>query len=83
MLEGVSMVHLRDVRPAPDQTVGLRLVAFADRLYDSAIPVVVSGEPLPTLFTEEMLNGGYRKKYLRAISRLTALARDAAKVGQE
>jgi len=82
MLEGVSMVHLRDVRPAPDQTVGLRLVAFADRLYDSAIPVVVSGEPLPTLFTEEMLNGGYRKKYLRAISRLTALARDAAKVGQ-
>lgn len=82
MLEGVSMVHLRDVHPAPDQTVGLRLVAFADRLYDSAIPVVVSGEPLPTLFTEEMLNGGYRKKYLRAISRLTALARDAAKVGQ-
>ncbi|MDT7725062.1 MAG: cell division protein ZapE [Actinomycetota bacterium] len=82
MLEGVSMVHLRDVRPAPDQTVGLRLVALADRLYDSAIPVVVSGEPLPTLFTEEMLNGGYRKKYLRAISRLTALARDAAKVGQ-
>jgi cell division protein ZapE len=24
-----------------------------------------------------MLNGGYRKKYFRAISRLTALARDA------
>jgi len=24
-----------------------------------------------------MLAGGYRKKYLRAISRLTALARDA------
>jgi cell division protein ZapE len=23
-----------------------------------------------------MLNGGYRKKYFRAISRLTALARD-------
>jgi cell division protein ZapE len=82
LLEGVSMVHLRDVHPAPDQTVGLRLVAFADRLYDSAIPVVVSGEPLPTLFTEEMLNGGYRKKYLRAISRLTALARDAAKAGR-
>jgi cell division protein ZapE len=78
MLAGVSMVHLRDVHPAGDQSVGLRLVAFADRLYDSAIPVVVSGEPLPALFTEEMVNGGYRKKYLRAISRLTALARDAA-----
>ena len=29
------------------------------------------------LFSEEMLKGGYRKKYFRAISRLTALARDA------
>lgn len=77
LLDGVPMVHLRGVHPAEDQSVGLRLVAFADRLYDSAIPVVVSGEPLPTLFTEEMVNGGYRKKYLRAISRLTALARDA------
>jgi cell division protein ZapE len=79
LLDGVSMVHLRDVHPAGDQNVGLRLVAFADRLYDAAIPVVVSGAPLSTLFTDEMVNGGYRKKYLRAISRLTALARDAAK----
>jgi cell division protein ZapE len=78
MIEGVSLVHLRHVRPAGDQNVGLRLVALADRLYDSAIPVVVSGSPLPELFTEEMVNGGYRKKYLRAVSRLTALARDAA-----
>ena len=78
MIEGVSMVHLRHVRPAGDQNVGLRLVALADRLYDSAIPVVVSGSSLPELFTEEMVNGGYRKKYLRAVSRLTALARDAA-----
>jgi cell division protein ZapE len=78
LLDGVTRVHLRGVRPAPDQTVGLRLVAFADRLYDRAIPVVVSGEPLTALFPEEMLNGGYRKKYLRAVSRLTALARDAA-----
>ncbi|CAM5600069.1 Cell division protein ZapE OS=Streptomyces rochei OX=1928 GN=zapE PE=4 SV=1 [Streptomyces rochei] len=27
-----------------------------------------------------MLKGGYRKKYFRAISRLTALARDAARL---
>jgi cell division protein ZapE len=71
-------VHLRGVHPAPDQNVALRLVALADRLYDRAIPVVVSGDPLPSLFTEEMVDGGYRKKYLRAVSRLTALARDAA-----
>jgi cell division protein ZapE len=77
LVDGVSLVHLRDVRPAPDQNVALRLVAFADRLYDRAVPVLASGQPLSALFTEEMLQGGYRKKYLRAISRLTALAREA------
>ncbi|ANN16733.1 ATPase [Amycolatopsis orientalis] len=77
LLDGVTRVHLRDIHPVPDQNVGLRMVAFADRLYDRAIPLVVSGEPVPLLFTEEMVNGGYRKKYLRAVSRLTALARDA------
>ncbi|AIJ24817.1 cell division protein ZapE [Amycolatopsis methanolica] len=80
LVDGVSVVHIRGVRPAPDQNVALRLVAFADRLYDRAIPVVVSGGSLGELFTEEMLQGGYRKKYLRAVSRLTALARDAASV---
>ncbi|NIJ12658.1 cell division protein ZapE [Saccharomonospora amisosensis] len=77
LVDGVSAVHLRGVRPAADQAIALRLVAFADRLYDRAIPVLTSGAPLDTLFTEEMLAGGYRKKYLRALSRLTALARDA------
>ncbi|TVT06311.1 cell division protein ZapE [Amycolatopsis bartoniae] len=78
LVDGVPLVHLRGVHPAPDQNVALRLVAFADRLYDRAIPVLASGQPLSQLFTEEMLQGGYRKKYLRAVSRLTALARDAS-----
>jgi cell division protein ZapE len=82
LLDGVSRVHLRGVHPAPDQNVALRLVAFADRLYDRAIPVLVSGRPVSELFTDEMVQGGYRKKYLRAVSRLTALARDAAPVGK-
>ncbi|KMS82148.1 ATPase [Streptomyces regensis] len=77
LVDGVSAVHLRGVRPAEDQAIALRLVAFADRLYDRAIPVLVSGGSLDALFTPEMLAGGYRKKYLRAVSRLTALARDA------
>ncbi|MHA6799119.1 cell division protein ZapE [Bounagaea algeriensis] len=76
LVGGATAVHLRNVRSAPNQDVALRLVAFADRLYDRAIPVRVSGQPLSSLFTEEMLRGGYRKKYLRALSRLTALARD-------
>ncbi|GAB2841503.1 cell division protein ZapE [Lentzea nigeriaca] len=75
LLDGVTAVHLKDVKPAPDQNVGLRLVAFGDRLYDRDIPVAVSGQPLSELFTDEMLRGGYRKKYLRAVSRLVALSR--------
>jgi cell division protein ZapE len=77
LVDGVPAVYLRGVRAAPDQDVALRLVSLADRLYDRAIPVAVSGQPLSALFTEEMLRGGYRKKYLRALSRLVALSREA------
>ena len=77
MLDGVSLVGLQGIRAVSDQNVALRLVVLADRLYDRAVPVVTSGVPLDRLFTEELLMGGYRKKYRRAISRLTALAREA------
>lgn len=79
MVADVEEVYLRGVHAAPDQGVALRLVALADRLYDRAVPVRVSGDGLSSLFTDEMLAGGYRKKYLRALSRLTALSRDLAK----
>jgi cell division protein ZapE len=78
LLDGVRAVHLRGVGTVTDQSVGLRVVVLADRLYDRAIPVVASGVAFGELFAAEALAGGYRKKYLRAISRLSALARDAA-----
>ncbi|SOD63878.1 cell division protein ZapE [Streptomyces zhaozhouensis] len=77
LCDGVGMVCLTDVRPVPDQATALRLVVLADRLYDREVPVLASGQPFDRLFSEEMRRGGYRKKYFRAISRLTALARDA------
>ncbi|MGW5123432.1 cell division protein ZapE [Streptomyces sp. NPDC004069] len=77
LTDGLAAVCLTDVRPVPDQSTALRLVVLADRLYDREVPVLASGLPFDRLFSEEMLNGGYRKKYFRAISRLTALARDA------
>ncbi|WP_189188398.1 cell division protein ZapE [Streptomyces albiflavescens] len=77
LTDGVAAVCLTDVQPVPDQSTALRLVVLADRLYDREVPVLASGMPFDKLFSEEMLNGGYRKKYFRAISRLTALARDA------
>lgn len=77
LTDGLEAVCLTDVQPVPDQSTALRLVVLADRLYDREVPVLASGMPFDRLFSEEMLNGGYRKKYFRAISRLTALARDA------
>ncbi|MEV8567484.1 cell division protein ZapE [Streptomyces sp. NPDC051322] len=77
LTEGIEAVCLTGVQPVADQSTALRLVVLADRLYDREVPVLASGLPFDQLFSEEMLNGGYRKKYFRAISRLTALARDA------
>ena len=76
LLNGVSAVGFMNVEPVTDQATALRLVVLADRLYDRDIPVLASGINLDELFSAEMLKGGYRKKYFRAISRLVALARE-------
>jgi cell division protein ZapE len=77
LVDDVTLVGLTGVHPVDDQAAALRLVVLADRLYDRDVPVLASGVPLDRLFPEELLQGGYRKKYLRAVSRLTALARQA------
>lgn len=78
LVDGVEAVLIDGVYTLSDQSAALRLVVLADRLYDRDIPVVTSGVPLDQLFAPELLAGGYRKKYKRAISRLTALAREGA-----
>ncbi|MGH3312089.1 MAG: cell division protein ZapE [Streptomyces sp.] len=76
LADGIGALCVTGVTPVPDQSTALRLVVLADRLYDREVPVLAAGTPFDQLFSEEMLRGGYRKKYFRAISRLTALARD-------
>jgi cell division protein ZapE len=76
MLDGVRVVCLEDVRTLDDQAAALRLVVLADRMYDRDLPIVASGVALDELFAPTLLEGGYRKKYFRAISRLVALARE-------
>ena len=76
LLDGVTAVHFTDVRTLTDQVEALRTVVLVDRLYDRDIPVRASGISLERLFSEEMLRGGYRKKYRRALSRIVALARE-------
>jgi cell division protein ZapE len=73
LIDGVAAVFITGVHPIDDQNVALRLVSLTDRLYDAGIPVVASGAKLDTIFSAEMLAGGFRKKYLRATSRLLAL----------
>lgn len=77
MLEGVDAVVWRNVHTITEQSVALRFVVLADRLYDKDVPILASGVSLDALFTPEMMSGGYQKKYFRAVSRLTALAREA------
>jgi cell division protein ZapE len=72
-MDGLAAIGLTDVHPFANQTDALRFVAFVDRLYDAQVRIAAEGTPLDQVFPEDMLAGGYRKKYLRAVSRLIAL----------
>jgi cell division protein ZapE len=79
LIDGVTEIFLTGAHRIDDQNVALRLVALTDRLYDVGIPVAASGEKLDAIFSADMLAGGFRKKYLRATSRLLALTAAAHK----
>ncbi len=74
MLDGIGLVAFTHVHPLNDQSTGLRFVVLVDRLYDRDVPVLLGGSGLDGLFSDDMLKGGYRKKYYRALSRLGSLA---------
>lgn len=82
LIEDVTAVFVTGVHRIDDQSVALRLVSLTDRLYDAGIPVIASGAKLDTIFSEEMLAGGFRKKYLRATSRLLALSHAGRDAGE-
>ncbi len=73
LVDGLAAVGFVRVHELHNQTDALRLVALVDRLYDAQVRIVASGTPLDRVFADDMLAGGYRKKYLRAISRIVAL----------
>ncbi|MHA7238604.1 cell division protein ZapE [Arthrobacter sp. TMS1-12-1] len=80
LLDGVDAVAWHNVQTITEQAVALRFVVLADRLYDRDVPIMASGTTFDHLFTDEMMHGGYMKKYYRAVSRLTALARQGSDV---
>jgi len=73
LVDDLGGLGIRGAVTLTDQSAALRFVALVDRLYDAQVPMAGSGVPLDQVFGEEMLGGGYRKKYLRAVSRLIAL----------
>ncbi|MEX2441763.1 MAG: cell division protein ZapE [Pontimonas sp.] len=75
LVRDLDMVIFDDVQVLHDQAQALRLVALVDRLYDQQVAIAASGIALDEVFDETMLSGGYRKKYLRATSRMIALSR--------
>lgn len=77
LVEGLSRICIIDLTTLANQADALRFVVLVDRMYDRDIALATSGVPVDAVFNEEMLAGGYRKKYRRAVSRLDAMALSA------
>ena len=74
LARNAGALAISGLRQLDDQVPALRFVSFIDRLYEQQIPLRTSGEvPATKVFSDTMVQGGYRKKYLRAISRIGAL----------
>jgi cell division protein ZapE len=74
MVDGIDAAVWENVTTIENESVALRFVALVDRLYDRNVHIINSGVSLDKVFTEESLAGGYKKKYMRCLSRLTALS---------
>lgn len=73
LLDEIDGVAITDIEPIRDQDAALLFVQFVDKLYDARIPVFLAGCDSRDLFDPSFRNGGYRKKYGRAESRVTAM----------
>ena len=71
--EQFQALLIQNVRQINDQFEGIRLVSFIDRCYEAGVALAFTGSSLASLFREDHVQGAYRKKYLRALSRLAAM----------
>ena len=71
--EQLDALVIQDVYQINDQFEGLRFVSLIDRCYEAGIKVHFTGALLSSVFREDHLQGAYRKKYLRSLSRLSAM----------
>jgi cell division protein ZapE len=73
LLKSVDRIGFTGVHVLNDQVEALRFVAFIDRAYEAQVHLRAVDFALTEVFSPEYLSGGYRKKYLRAVSRIGAL----------
>jgi cell division protein ZapE len=73
LLENINALALTGCHVLDNQVDALRFVAFVDRAYESQLQIRGTGSSLTSIFSQEYLSGGYRKKYLRAVSRLGSM----------
>ncbi|MEN9715373.1 MAG: hypothetical protein RJA35_840, partial [Actinomycetota bacterium] len=73
LVKNFEALALDNVTELHDQVAALRFVALVDRMYESQLAIRNTGHSLTSVFSEEMRGGAYRKKYLRAVSRLGAM----------
>ena len=78
MVDAADTVVIRDLAPVTNQGDALLLVALIDELYDAGTRVLTTGCGVCDLFDPSYRHGGYRKKYGRAESRLSAMLGESA-----
>ena len=79
LIDGLDTVVLRGLHPIANQGDALLFVHLVDELYDAGITVAATGCGVHELFPDTYRRGGYRKKYGRAESRLSALLAEATR----
>ena len=72
--EQFESILISDVRLINDQFEGIRFVSFIDRCYEAGVSLAFTGLSPSKIFREDHVQGAYRKKYLRCLSRLAAMS---------
>jgi cell division protein ZapE len=80
MVGGLDAVLIHDLHPMDNQGSALLFAQLVDELYDAEIVVGATGCAVGELFPPSYRHGGYRKKYGRCESRLSALLVEATEL---
>ncbi|CAA9265929.1 MAG: ATPase, AFG1 family [uncultured Acidimicrobiales bacterium] len=77
LLDGAETVLLTGMHPIENQGSALLFVQLVDELYDAEVTFGATGCAVTEVFPESYRHGGFRKKYGRCESRLSAMLAEA------